>query len=516
VTRRPRSGYGLAATLASAVLLAAADTSAALWPLAGVALVPWLSATRRASPLRAIGLGVLMGTLFGCCAAPWIPRALRTLGASPASATLGLVAVALWAKGPAFAAGGVLARALRRAPAAIQVLGTATAFGAGERLAASGYGGVPAALIGHSQLPAAGVAQLAVVGGVPLISAWLVAVNAALALAAARRAPVLAAALTASWLGTAIAGVPWAMALRPAPPARSATTLLLVQPDIARRARWDVHAQPWILETAIAQTSEALARAPVDAIAWPENLLTTPLEADPRLAASLARAVDEWNTPLVTGLVRRDEDGDPHLYRSSVVWLEPRRGVVAAIDKARAVPLLESSAATAGDAWLAPLLGAAARGPKVREASNASGPSGSHFPVSVALCYEALFPGIVDARRTPGSLAILNPADDSWMQVRAATRQLLHWAAFRAVEQRLPLVRVAHGGGSAVADPYGRIIARLPEGRAATLRVTLHPSPPPTSAERVGVLALPGAILALTGAVGGILSRRRATPGSAG
>jgi len=502
--------------LLSAPLLAAASAWPALWPLAGAALSPWLIATRRASLLEAISLGALTGTSFGCCAAPWIPEALSALGSSRTHSLAGLVVTAAWVKAPLFAAAGAIGRSLRRSPAWVQVVGFGAAFGTGEWLVSLWSGGVPAALVGHSQLAAVGVAQLAAVGGVPLISAWLAALNAALALALVGRprAPALAAALAASWLGTALVGLPWAMAVRPAPPERPMAVLLLVQPQIPRYARWDARAQPWILETVSSQTTAALAGGKaVDAVVWPENLLTTPLEADPHLASALEREVDAWGSPLITGLVRAPGDGDPHAYRSSVVWLEPGSGVVAALDKARAVPLLEASRPVPGYSLLAPLFGRAARWPKVREARSAAVATSPHFDASVALCYEVLFPRIVSRRRTPSSVAILNLADDSWVESPEATRQLAHWAAFRAIEQRLPLVRVAHGGWSIVVDPYGRITDELPLDRAASLRVSLAPSAPPTLPERAAILALPLAILALTAR---IVSALRATPGRSG
>jgi apolipoprotein N-acyltransferase len=119
--------------------------------------------------------------------------------------------------------------------------------------------------------------------------------------------------------------------------------------------------------------------------------------------------------------------------------------------------------------------------------------------LTAALCYEVLFPGIVAARRTPDSVAILNLADDSWAEGRAATEQLTAYAAFRAIEQRLPLVRVAHGGLSVVVDAFGVTRERLPLDTWAHTTLRTSARPPPSAQERIGIALLPllGAGLAL-------------------
>ena len=165
------------AALLSAPLLAAAQSPYAVAPLALVALAPWLWASRGVSARRALLLGALVGTLYGVLAAPWIPEALRSLGSSGLAPWLGLVATAAWAKLPLFAGAGWVAQRLRHQPAGVQVTALALVFGLGESVVSGSRLGIPWALVGHSQLAVTGVAQLAAVGGVPLLSAWLVAMR---------------------------------------------------------------------------------------------------------------------------------------------------------------------------------------------------------------------------------------------------------------------------------------------------------------------------------------------------
>ena len=78
---------------------------------------------------------------------------------------------------------------------------------------------------------------------------------------------------------------------------------------------------------------------------------------------------------------------------------------------------------------------------------------------SPIICYEAIFPGAVtpdDAR--PGW--ILNLTNDAWYGRSSGPYQHFAIARSRAVEEGLPLVRVANNGISGVVDPAGRVVAR--------------------------------------------------------
>jgi apolipoprotein N-acyltransferase len=380
----------------------------------------------------------------------------------------------------------------------VRVLAAAAAFSALDAFHSTSRAGLPWALLGHSQASALGVAQLAAAGGVPLLSGLLAATNQALAIAwetRGSRAPLRRlAALAAAWLVMAVVGLPLARALRPvvASSTTPAVTLVLVQPDLPRGERWAGELQASHLAKLVRESEAALAEPGPrpDALLWPENLLTAPLDRSPELEAQLEASVDRLGVPVVLGAVRSASASDPGLYRSSVLWLAPGRRIVAAIDKTRAFPLLEAAPSWRGAALAARAFGGAARGKKVEEA-DAAGPLRGGFTLSVVLCYEALFPGIAAERRDPASVALVNLADDGWIGGVAATRQLAAFARFRAIEQRLPLVRVAHGGLSLAADPFGQTLLELPENAWAQARVELRGGSLPGVAERAALLALP-------------------------
>jgi apolipoprotein N-acyltransferase len=75
----------------------------------------------------------------------------------------------------------------------------------------------------------------------------------------------------------------------------------------------------------------------------------------------------------------------------------------------------------------------------------------------VLVCYEAIVPWVAAAHAAHGAQVLLNLSNDGWYAGSAAPWQLLAQARFRAIEQGVPLVRVANGGPSAVVSATGRL-----------------------------------------------------------
>lgn len=87
--------------------------------------------------------------------------------------------------------------------------------------------------------------------------------------------------------------------------------------------------------------------------------------------------------------------------------------------------------------------------------------------IGLLVCYEGIFPELARAYVNQGSDLLVNVTNDAWYGYSSAPFQHLAMARFRAIENRIWLVRAANTGISAFVDPTGRI------GGATPIFVTL-------------------------------------------
>jgi apolipoprotein N-acyltransferase len=106
--------------------------------------------------------------------------------------------------------------------------------------------------------------------------------------------------------------------------------------------------------------------------------------------------------------------------------------------------------------------------------------------VAPLICYEAIFPRHLNAlpERPDWILQITN---DAWFGTLTGPWQHAALARLRAIEQGLPVVRVANTGLTVVWDARGRQVAALPFGEAGQLTLPAIPGAlPPTAHARLG------------------------------
>ena len=481
------------AGVASGLLLGFALAPRATGPLVFVALIPLIAVLDAAPPLRlAMRAGFACGLVFFWMGFQWVPFA----------GTGGIGVLAFLIFPPALAlpvAGFACAAAWLRRFGRTTLLVAAPALWVTTELVRPTSELGSQFHLGYSLANHPALIQLAALGGVHLVSLWIVAVNAALvgAVLAPRRVVPMLVALTI--LPCAFGAA--ALRSAPRPPPERRITVAGVQPAVREHerhvpARFDDHLRELLV------LSEGTLGDRPDLIIWPESAFEgmSPAAGAPFLGA----IAHHLGTPLLSGVWRLAE-GEPASLRNSSLLATPDGDVRIAADKVNPIWMYESApgsplgqrVAVAG-IWP----GRFARGPipDVLLVPRARAP----LHLGVLVCVDATFPELArDLRRRGAELlvTIANEADSGRLTSGLEARI----ARVRAVENRVPLVRVANTGPSEWVDALGQVVASIEPGasRAWTASLDLGESAPPYTrfgdAPTAGVAIATPAFLAALG-----------------
>jgi apolipoprotein N-acyltransferase len=92
-------------------------------------------------------------------------------------------------------------------------------------------------------------------------------------------------------------------------------------------------------------------------------------------------------------------------------------------------------------------------------------------PFGVLICFEDLFPKLSCQFARKGAKLLVNITNDAWYKKSSAPYQHFAASVFRAIENRLYLVRSANTGISGFIDPFGRILAAVHDAKAKKIFV---------------------------------------------
>jgi apolipoprotein N-acyltransferase len=107
-------------------------------------------------------------------------------------------------------------------------------------------------------------------------------------------------------------------------------------------------------------------------------------------------------------------------------------------------------------------------------------------PLGVLICYEGILPEASRMYKKNGAELLVNITNDAWFGETSAPYQHLSMTVFRAVENRLYLVRAANTGISAIINPTGLVVGQTGLFEKETLKGTVKFSKIPTCYEKYG------------------------------
>ncbi|MDP1854162.1 MAG: apolipoprotein N-acyltransferase [Candidatus Omnitrophota bacterium] len=243
------------------------------------------------------------------------------------------------------------------------------------------------------------------------------------------------------------------LVLRPS----SLIRISVVQPNIPQELKWSPVAKEDIVKKYFRITQEALKDSP-DLIIWPESAVQDYLVIEKGGYANadyLADFTQEINKPLLLGMVGLDSQ---NFYNSAVLFSQ-KGEIVQRYDKLHLVPFGEFIPLRAALPFLEVVvpIGDFTAGKEyvVFEASNQNPETRNKF--SVLICFEDVFPSLARNFVKNGANFLVNITNDAWFGDTSEPFQHLAASVFRAVENRVSVVRAANTGISCFISPLGEI-----------------------------------------------------------
>ena len=359
----------------------------------------------------------------------------------------------------------------------------------------------------HELLPAL---QLAALGGVTLVTVWVLALNAA-AVQVWRSRRAAAGALAAALLVLPLGWGAWQLRARTAP---AGPNVALVQGNIPGALKWSGDHTQQILDTFVSLSDSAGRGTPLALVLWPETATGSYLRRAPLQSIAVAQLAARVGAPVYMGMAHYTwgPDGKPVVWNAAGGW-NPDGTLTGFYAKRHLVPFGERVPFQ----WLVPALGKLdlgqaewhpGAGPVLFPGPRRT-PGEPAEPMSFLICFESIFPDLARRDVLAGSRLLLNITNDEWFGNGAALVQHAAMAPFRAVENRVPVARCANTGLTEMIDAYGVVTAKLPVFEPRVLVTALPAAGATTPYTRVG--DWPG-VLALVAAFALPFVRRR-SPG---
>jgi len=335
----------------------------------------------------------------------------------------------------------------------------ATAWVAMEMAVARVFTGFPWNLLGASQqklLPLNQLASFTGVYGVSFLAVWI-SVSLVHALDALRTSPARRHVWLKdlAWPLLVVAAVyAWGLhEIRSQPRPEREVRVALIQPAIPQTMIWNPAESETRFAELIHLTEAALTNQP-QLVIWPEAALPSPVRADPEAQRAIVRLAVTNRVWFIIGSDDFDFRGTNEIHFNSSFLVTPRGEFISTYRKRRLVifgeyvPLIDYLPFVK---YLTPISGGFTAG----EAPVTFDLGEVNAKTSVLICFEDVFPHYAREHARADIDFLVNITNDGWFRESAAHWQHAASAAFRAIENGVPLVRCANNGISCWIDRFG-------------------------------------------------------------
>ncbi|MGC9967027.1 MAG: apolipoprotein N-acyltransferase [Syntrophobacteraceae bacterium] len=463
-------------SIVSGLLLTAGFPKPAMFYLSWVALLPLLYAIEGKTGKQAFALGYICGMIHSWTCLFWIHYAVYNYGGFSPVMSLVVLLILCCAMAVYPAVFALLAQRWVGVPL-LYVFGLPFVWVALEWARAFAISGFPWANMGYTQTPLNMLIQFADITGVYGMSWLVVLVNTVIygfIRNSCRKSGV--AVLAVCIVGALLYGF-WRTGQVGAMQDRNASMNVgVIQGNIAQNQKWDPAFAAQTINTYGLFSEECAKKEPVpDILVWPESAMPFFYGIDEDLSSEVDRIVESVGKPLLFGSIGVTMvEGRPRLLNRAYL-LDESAGLKGGYAKQHLVPFGEyipyskllffvHNIAAAGSMDFVP--------------GRESGPVFFRgLPMGVLICYEAIFPQISRETVRQGARILMNITNDAWYGDTGGPYQHLEISRWRAIEFRVPLVRAANTGISAIFDATGRECGRLPLNTGGFLTCSVHPMP---------------------------------------
>lgn len=338
---------------------------------------------------------------------------------------------------------------------------------------------LPWALVGHTQYQHPMLIQVSAITGVYGVSFLIVAVNSSLTLLAifclkaVRIKSIGVPENIPSRINWTIIAIPFFLLasavlvgqkdLKNTRADRKGFRISVVQPNIPQDLKWEPEQSKSILGTLRRMTLEAAGDKP-GLIVWPETSTPGALNQSPMVRKEVASIVGSTETPLLLGSSARSKfrvsDGEGRKYFNSAFLIKDMNNLrrPQGYAKILLLPFGEYLPHEKIIPWAslgAPIIEGYQPGKDIKVFDL------HDFKFAATICWENIFPDLVRQFVKNGAQFIVNITNEAWFGETAAPYQFLAMSVFRAVENRVYVVRCANTGISCIIDPWGRVVDRV-------------------------------------------------------
>lgn len=314
------------------------------------------------------------------------------------------------------------------------------------------FTGFPWALLGHSQHLNLAIIQIADITGVWGVSFLVMMVNLFIYRLIDRKShknyllPLLLLLLSLAYGHSKLNRITYPVSGIP-------VRISVIQGNIPQELKWNPESNDFIIDKYFTLTTQAAKEKP-DLIIWPEAAMPEVLEEKAIFYERVKKFIKEIRTPLLLGAVTSRDN----FYYNSALLISSEAGLLNRYDKIHLVPFGEYIPLKKILPFLETVvpIGDITAG-KEYTIFKILNPRLSNF--AVLICFEDLFPELSRQFVKNGAEFLVNITNDAWYEHTNAASQHFQASVFRAVENRVFVIRSANTGVSGFIAPSGKIIS---------------------------------------------------------